>query len=248
VEKTRSNKENLDPARIEAMIMDSLHRIIVHYGLWFGEVQHQLGLAKALEVEQAVWKASMENQMARLGKVFGFSMEEGIPSFIQPLSEAEGRGLLEKISINWLANDGIWFQAVEQRYGMNDAKRCNDTCWTRFSPFEAYRIKQVLGLPENGGIQALKAALNYRLYARINEQSIEDVNETCIIFRMESCRVQAARKRRGLDDYPCKSAGMVEYPSFGEAIDSRIRTECIGCPPDGHPDAWYCAWKFTMEE
>ena len=85
------------------------------------------------------------------------------------------------------------------------------------------------------------------MYAFINEQSIQDDGENAIIFQMNNCRVQAARKRRGLPDYPCKSAGMVEYPYFARAIDSRIRTECIGCPPDPHPDAWFCAWKFSID-
>jgi hypothetical protein len=40
---------------------------------------------------------------------------------------------------------------------------------------------------------------------------------------------------------------MVEYPTFASTIDSRIVTECVGCPPDEHPDKWFCAWKFTLE-
>ncbi|MFW5855438.1 MAG: DUF6125 family protein, partial [Thermodesulfobacteriota bacterium] len=47
-------------------------------------------------------------------------------------------------------------------------------------------------------------------------------------------------------DYPCKSAGLVEYSYFAAGIDPRIRTECIGCPPDPHPEDWFCAWRFTM--
>jgi hypothetical protein len=86
------------------------------------------------------------------------------------------------------------------------------------------------------------------MYALINKQSIEDVDDNCIIFRMNECRVQVARQRKGLEDYPCKSAGMVEYPYFAQAIDSRIKTECIGCPPDAHPKEWFCAWKFTVVE
>ena len=60
--------------------------------------------------------------------------------------------------------------------------------------------------------------------------------------------VSVGRQRKGLADYPCKSAGMVEYPFFARAIDPRIRTECVGCPPDPHPQGWFCAWKFTLEE
>jgi hypothetical protein len=102
-----------------------------------------------------------------------------------------------------------------------------------------------LHLPEEGGLDALETALNYRLYSRINRQSAERQNGS-LIFKMVNCRVQDARKRQGLEDYPCKSAGMVEYTSFARTIDSRIRTECIACPPDGHPDAWFCAWEFYI--
>ena len=77
-------------------------------------------------------------------------------------------------------------------------------------------------------------------------QSFEDDGDGAFIFRMNACRVQVARKKKGLPDYPCKSAGLVEYSYFARAIDPRIRTECIGCPPDEHPDDWFCAWRFSI--
>jgi hypothetical protein len=228
------------------LVVDALRRTVVHYGHWFAQVEHQLGMEKALAVENDVWSASLGNQVQRLGKTLDFPVENGIPAVLNTFSKETLIDLLEKLGINWLANDGIWFQAVESRFGMNDAKRCNDSCWTRYSPFEAERIKKVLNLPENGGIPALQKALAFRMYALINEQSVEKVDDSCIIFRMNKCRVQAARKRRGLEDYPCKSVGLVEYPYFASAIDKRIQTECIGCPPDPHPEGWFCAWKFTL--
>jgi len=237
-----------DREMLVRMVMDGFRRVIVHYGAWFAEVEHQVGLEKALAVEEDVWAASLGNQVDRLGKTLDFSTENGIPAVLNTLPREVLTDLIEKLSINWLANDGIWFQAVERRFGMGDAKRCNDTCWTRFSPFEAARIKQLLDLPENGGIPALKKALGLRMYAFINEQSIEELSDNSIVFYMNNCRVQAARKRKGLPDYPCKSAGMVEYPAFARTIDPRITTECVGCPPDAHPEEWFCAWKFTLEE
>jgi len=230
------------------MIVDGFRRIIVHYGYWFAQAEHQFGMRKAREIEQAVWDASLKNQLQRLGKSLGFSVEEGIPSVFKAMSRATKLGLLENIGINWLANDGIWFQAVENAIGLFDAKRCNDTCWTRYSPFEADRIKNLLGLSEAAGIPGLKNALSFRMYSVINEQSIEEVDEHSVILRMNNCRVQAARKRKGLEDYHCKSVGIVEYRAFAETIDRRIRTECIGCPPDEHPEEWFCAWKFTLVE
>ncbi len=239
--------EELSKEQLVRFVLDSLRRIIVHYGFWFKETEHQLGLGKALDVEDKVWDLDFLIQMKRLSKILGFQIsDDGVPLTLKERSKDELLKLINAIGVNWLANDGIWFQAVEKDHGMFTAKRCNDTCWTRFSPYEAYRIKKFLGLPEMGGLDALKQALSFRLYARINVQSFEQPDQNTLIFRMNECRVQTARKRKGLEDYPCKSAGIVEYTTFASSIDPRIKTECIGCPPDEHPEDWYCAWKFVL--
>ncbi|HPF21592.1 MAG TPA: DUF6125 family protein, partial [Syntrophomonas sp.] len=172
----------------------------------------------------------------------------GIP---RPLLDMPAEKLTElagEMGKNWLAMDGIWFQAIENTYGMNDAKRSNDSCWHRFSQVEGRMIKNFLGLPERAGLDGLKRALAFRMYARLNKQSIIEESPHSIVFQMNDCRVQSARKRKGLADYPCKSAGLVEYSRFAWEIDERIQTECIGCPPDDHPDDWFCAWRFTLPE
>ncbi|MBW1974401.1 MAG: cytosolic protein [Deltaproteobacteria bacterium] len=238
----------LDKDMLIKWIMDGVRRTIVHYGCWFREVDYQLGTLRACEIENSAGDSSWNIIINRLAKVLGFEVEDGVPVVLKQKSEEELEKLLNAVCVNWLANDGVWFQTVEKAYGMDYAKRCNDTCWTRFSPFEAIRIKKLLKLPTYPGIEGLKKALFFRLYARINKQSIEEIDEKSFIFRMNECRVQLARKRKGLPDYPCKSVGIVEYTTFAETIDPRIKTECIGCPPDEHPDDWWCAWKFTIME
>lgn len=228
-------------------VVDLFHRIIVHHGLWFSEVKHQMGMEKALELLTSSSKKSLEIQLSHLGKLFGFELEKGVPS---PLLNMKPEALVElknRMAKNWLVNDGVWFQAIERSGGMNEAKRCNDSCWAQFSPFEAHSIREFLGLSEKPGLEGLKRALGFRVYESINSQSITDETENSFVFQMNKCRVQDARKRKGLDDYPCKTGGLVEYSYFAKAIDSRIRTECIGCPPDDHPEEWYCAWKFILD-
>ena len=238
--------EGLGQTERAKLAMDMMHRIVMHHVLWYTEVRHQMGTEKALE---ALWEAlgnSQKIQLKRLSKTLGFGLTDGIPDALLSLPEEKMGALLEAISMNWLAGDGVWFQAVEFTHGMNDAKRCNDSCWAHFSPVEASAVKRFLGLPERPGLEGLKTALKFRMYARINEQSIVEETEDSFVFQMNKCRVQAARQRKNLDDYPCKSAGLVEYPCFARAIDPRIQTECIGCPPDAHPEEWVCAWKFSM--
>ncbi|HDI59644.1 MAG TPA: cytosolic protein [Desulfobacteraceae bacterium] len=230
------------------LIVDFFHRIVLHYGLWYAEVRHQMGEARSLQALKTASARSAGIQAKRLAETLGIEMEDGLPVALRRMSTEELRALLKAVSVNWLANDGVWFQAVEFASGMNNAKRCNDSCWAHFSPLEAWSIRQYLGLGERPGLEGLKRALGFRLYAAINVQSIVDEGPDAFMFQMNKCRVQAARKRKGLDDYPCKSAGLVEYAEFARAIDERIVTECVGCPPDPHPEEWFCAWRFSLPE
>ncbi len=231
-----------------SFVVDMFTRIVVHYGLWFTEVRHQMGMEKAMEVLDKATKNSVGIGMKRLSRELGFEMEKGLPKALLDLDENAMEGLMKAVAKNWLVNDGVWFQAVEFEHGMNDAKRCNDSCWAQFSPYEAHAIKKFLSLGETPGLDGLKKALNFRMYSLINTQSIVDEGPESFVFQMNECRVQTARVRKKLDDYPCKSAGLVEYTYFATAIDPRIKTQCIGCPPDDHPDDWFCAWRFSLEE
>lgn len=239
--------DELSQSELVQWVVEGFRRTLVHYGLWLGQVDYQLGTKNMVDVEDEAGDRSLSIMLKRLSKVLGFELEDGVPVALKNKSREELLSILDSVSVNWLANDGVWFQSVENSFGMNDAKRCNDTCWTRFSPYEALRIKKLVDMPERPGLEGLKTALQLRMYSRVNVQSIEEVDGSTLIFRMNECRVQAARKRKGLPDYPCKSAGLVEYPYFATAIDDRITTECIGCPPDEHPEEWWCAWKFTMQ-
>ena len=239
--------EDLDHENTARFLLDVFHRLIFHHVFWFNAVQHQMGSEKAFETLESACERSYAIQMKRLAKLFGFQIKDGVPEPMLQMSKALLLDLVESVAKNWLANDGVWFQAVEFSSGMNAAKRCNDSCWTQFSTFEAWAIKTFLNLPEKSGLEGLKRALNFRIYACINTQSWVDEGPDSCVYQMNECRVQAARKRKGLDDYPCKSGGLVEHTYFARAIDPRIQTECVACPPDDHPAEWYCAWRFKIQ-
>ena len=219
-----------------ASVLESIRLIAAHYGLWFAETVQRHGLEKALEAEAGAGDLAVSLALKRLG-------HDGNPFEKMPKSELEG--LLESLSKLWLAVDGVWFQAVESMEGMDGAKAVNDACWTSFAPLEARRIKSVLGLPKEGGLPALEAALKHRFSSRINEVAIEK-DEESLTLRYVNCRVQAARRRKGLADYPCKSAGMAEFEGFAQGVDPRIETVCLACPPDPLGENEFCSWRFTL--
>ncbi len=162
------------------------------------------------------------------------------------MSREELVELLQDSAKNWLAHDGVWFQAVERAFGLEAAIRLDTEAWERFTVIEAQRIMKRHNILPGGGIPALVIALAFRMYAHINEQEVVDVTDTSCVFKMRTCRVQEARKRQGLPDFACKQVGLVEYTGFAGTIDPRIKTTCIACPPDAHPADFWCAWRFSL--
>ncbi len=147
----------------------------------------------------------------------------------------------------WLAHDGLWFQAVENEFGIEAAIKLDGVAWSRFSPIEAGRILKRLGKEPGGGLDLLEEALKQRLYAFINDQRIVEKSGRKLVFEMTGCRVQEARQRKGLAPFPCKEVGVIEYDSFARAIDSRIGTGCLHCPPDDYNGKYWCRWEFTIK-
>jgi hypothetical protein len=147
---------------------------------------------------------------------------------------------------NWLAHDGLWFQAVEAAHGMEAAIAADRAAWERFTSIEARRIMARLDLAPGGGIPALVECLRHRLYARLNSQEVREVTQTRAVLVMRDCRVQAARARKALSPFPCKSVGLAEYAEFARAVDPRLETRCLACPPDPATEEAWCAWEFSL--
>ena len=149
---------DLNDTDLARYIVNLFQRIVVHYSLWFSEVRHQVGLEKALPVLEEATARGLSIQMKRLSKTLGFELKDDLPAALMDMPREPLLELMNTVSINWLVNDGVWFQAMEFTHGMNDAKRCNDSAWGKFSPFEAWTIKKFLNMPERPGLEGLKKA------------------------------------------------------------------------------------------
>ena len=156
--------------------------------------------------------------------------------------------LLEDAAKNWLAHDGLWFQAVEREYDLSKAIKLDIHAWKTFTQIEARRIMKRLSIDGRGGIDALERAIQFRLYARLNEQKLTRIDENTLRYEMTDCRVQAARERKEMAPFPCKPVGIVEYAFFAHTIDPRIRTSVEACPPDDLERDYHCAWMFKLED
>ena len=153
---------------------------------------------------------------------------------LQDLSREQLEELIGLYAKNWLALDGVWFQAAERRYGMDAAMDLDEDAWRRYTEIEARRIKAFLGLAERPGLAGLERALRLRFYGQLNCDEVLR-EENALVYRVVDCRVQSARTRKGMPLHPCKRVGLVEYAGFARAIDDRLTC-----------DAWYCGhWHIN---
>lgn len=223
-----------------------LGHVITHYGMWFTQASMKLGVSDAMGFEQKVAQRHLQNALSRLAPHFNIEIKEGLPEILFKKSREELLLLIADLAKTWVTGDGLWFQAIESPYGMETAKSVNDSCWSIFARLEAYKIKSFLSVEGADSLDALEQALKLRIYSSINAHSAERDKDGNLLFYMTECRVQSARRRKGMEAYPCKSAGIIEYTEFALGIDPNIVTECVYCPPDRVPDQQFCAWKFSL--
>ncbi|MBI5882303.1 MAG: hypothetical protein HZB91_04280 [Elusimicrobia bacterium] len=153
--------------------------------------------------------------------------------------------LIDTHAKNWLAHDGCWFLAAEEKLGMERAIELDKLSWERFSPAEARRIMSGFSIPANGGLDALEKALWLRLYACVNKQKVERTSPDRLVLTMLECRVQKARRDKKLPDFHCGGVGIIEYSRFASAIDPRIKTRGLSCFPEAGQEFW-CSWEFSI--
>lgn len=169
------------------------------------------------------------------------------PQSIEELNREELLELLKIYAKNWLAHDGCWFLSVEEKHGIEEAIDIDRESWRKFTVIEAKRIMEFLKLPVRSGIEGLANALKFRLYSTINNDRVEIIDDNTLLYNVQTCRVQGARRKKNLADFPCKSVGIVEYSLFAETIDDRFKCECLSCPPEITDGENYCVWRFSLD-
>lgn len=175
-------------------------------------------------------------------------MPDQLQTIFESMSREELLRALEMFAKNWLAHDGSWFLAAEERLGTQTAIDLDARSWERFAAAEARRIMATFRIPSDGGLPALEKALKLRLYSTVNPQHVEwSDDRKRLRFFMDICRVQETRRRKHLPDFPCKPVGQVEFATFARTVDARISTTCLHCPPDA-PAGKYCGWEFTISQ
>ena len=88
--------------------------------------------------------------------------------------------------------------------------------------------------------------MSWQLSSPLFELEEESPHRT--VFRYARCPIQEGRRKRGKQEFPCKTMKMMLLSNVAKVVESRARVKCLACPPDPHPEEYWCEWELTMKQ
>ena len=154
--------------------------------------------------------------------------------------------LVRMYARNWQTLDGLWLRNIEAEYGLEAAVRLDLKNWEKQSVIEAERIKKILKL-DKGGLSSILTVLNFMSW-QISSPIFECEEEgpRRIIFYYPRCPVQEGRRKQGKPEFPCQSMKLTLLSNIAKVVEPRARVKCLTCPPDPHPQEFWCKWELTL--
>jgi hypothetical protein len=118
--------------------------------------------------------------------------------------------------------------------------------WKISSKLEARRIKEILDIPEKGGVDAVLRTINFMSWAAKCGYRIDRIGDTALLTLIE-CPPQEARVKSGKGEFACRPTFEFGFQNVADVIDKRVKVSCKYCPPGPHPADSWCQWQFRLE-
>ncbi len=107
-------------------------------------------------------------------------------------------------------------------------------------------MKEALNLTDEGPL-AVVQAYNFMTGMHAFPTLIfEEKTPERVVLYWTDCWIQESRMGQGLGEFPCKEVSMIQFCSFAEVVDPRVKVRCLFCPPDPHPPDMWCKWELTL--
>ncbi|MFC2056588.1 DUF6125 family protein [Chloroflexota bacterium] len=156
--------------------------------------------------------------------------------------------LIEVCSRSLHTVDGLWFLAVEEKYGFDAAFELNRNVWQRCSLIHGKRILRNFAIKEDTPLQTLIKLIQADPLLFVQRPEVVTLTDTRAVLRFLECPTQVARIRDGRGVYPGKPTCTIFFKTYASLVDPSIKVTCLACAPNpGSPEYW-CEWEFEISQ
>jgi hypothetical protein len=154
--------------------------------------------------------------------------------------------LLEVAARTYYTIDGLWFLAVEEKYGFETAFEMNQVVWRQAGPILGRRLLRNIDSEGKSPLRVLMELLYADPLIYVHRPEVSELTEERAVFRCTECPVQSARIRDGKGVYDGIPGCSLLFDAYAKTVDPRIVTSCNACAPSPeNPDYW-CEWVFEL--
>jgi hypothetical protein len=152
---------------------------------------------------------------------------------------------IEIIHKNFWTLQGCYVLELERRYGGDVAMEFDDIAFGRAAEVQVYRLKKFFDLGDD--MSALMKIFDFSEFCSNIEYEFHEVTEKRLIWRVTKCPMQLARLKDGLPEIACKLSAIPINEKIARAINPKMKSICIVCPPDPHSEDRWCEFEFKIE-
>jgi hypothetical protein len=154
--------------------------------------------------------------------------------------------LTEMCSRSLYTVDGLWFLAVEEKFGFEAAFALNQVVWERCSRILGRRLLKNLNFDGKPPLRALVEMLTADPMMHVHRPEVVTMDDNRAVFRCIECPIQVARIRDGRGVYNGEPGCSLLFKAYAELVAPDIEVKCVACAPNpGNPEYW-CEWEFEI--
>ncbi len=142
--------------------------------------------------------------------------------------------------------DGLWFLAVEEKYGFDAAFELNQVVWKKAGPIIGKRLLKNLNTKGKPSLQALTELLFADPLIHVHRPEVIELTDLKVVFRFIECPIQVARIRDGKGVYNGIPGCTLLLQAYAKLVDPRITTRCNVCAPNPDSPEYWCEWVYEI--
>jgi len=143
------------------------------------------------------------------------------------------------------ALDGLWFLAVEDRFGYPEAIKLDMKVWERYAHIVVKRMREKFGLSKTG-IEGIKELIEVDPLMSILDYEIPEFSDRRMFLRINRCPVLEAMERAGRKKFVCESTTGLYFKNIAKEIDPQVIVRALKLPPRNSPQDVCCEWLFQI--